>query len=79
MGAPEPLIEEVCHIIGHLHSPGPDETANFTAVHDANLVAKLEDRQKQTPIPPGEVETSLKSPFLTITGRELARKVRVYA
>jgi hypothetical protein len=75
LGAPEPLIEEVCDLIGHLHSPGPDETVNFKAVHDEDLIAKLEENQKQTSMPPEEPETSLKSSFLTISGRELAGKV----
>ena len=47
LDAPEPLIDEVCDIIGHHHHPGPEETINFKIVYDADLLANVEDRHKK--------------------------------
>ena len=75
LGAPEPLIEEVCHIIEQESAPTPGDTINAKVVHDADLLAKLEEMQKETPLPHEEPENRLKGSFLTGSGREMARKV----
>jgi HD superfamily phosphodiesterase len=75
LDAPEPLIEEVCDIIGHHHNPRPEETVNFKVVYDADLLVNLEERRKKSDIEPQELEVIIERSFLTATGRELARSV----
>ena len=50
LGAKEELIEEICDIIGHHHHPRADETTNFMVVYDADLIANLEEKNKENPI-----------------------------
>jgi putative nucleotidyltransferase with HDIG domain len=73
--APEALIEEVCAIISHHHHPGEEETVNFKAVYDADLIVNLEERQKETSLDEDDLASSIDREFLTAEGRELARKV----
>lgn len=72
LGAGKDLIEEVCDIIGHHHHPRDIETLNFKAVYDADLIANIEDNQKETPIPPQRIESIIQKSFLTDTGRKIA-------
>lgn len=75
LGADVNLVEEVCDIIGHHHSPGSEETVNFRCVYDADLIANLEDRRKEAERrsePPPLLKDSL---FLTRSGREVAGRV----
>jgi HD superfamily phosphodiesterase len=37
LGAKEELINEVCDIVGHHHSPRSDDSLNFKVVYDADL------------------------------------------
>jgi len=43
LGIDEDVIEEVCDIIGHHHSPGPQETANFKVLNDADWLVNIEE------------------------------------
>ncbi|MFV1952109.1 MAG: HD domain-containing protein [Nitrospinota bacterium] len=43
LGIGEDVIEEVCDIIGHHHSPGPQETANFKVLNDADWLVNIEE------------------------------------
>ncbi len=68
------LIEEVCDIIGHHHTPKDDETTNFKILYDADLIVNL-DEQYQENQPTGEkLETLLNRSFLTNSGRRVAKK-----
>ena len=42
---PTSLIEEVCQIIGHHHTPGVIDTINFRVVYDSDLIVNLGDRE----------------------------------
>ncbi len=75
LGAPEQLIEEVCDIIGHHHHPRQEETTSFKVVFDADLIANLEEKQKENPMDPGRLNQIIDSSFLTSGGREEARSV----
>ena len=75
LGAREELVEEVCHIIGHHHHPREEETLNFKALYDADLIVNLEETQKESPSKPGRVEEIIEKSFLTEKGRKLAREV----
>jgi len=44
-GALEELIDEVCQIIAHHHTPNVVNTVNFKVVYDADLFVNLEDRE----------------------------------
>jgi hypothetical protein len=73
LGAREELIEEVSNLIGP-HSP---DTANinFKVLHDARMLADLEDRQKESSVGCDELAASTEGGFLTESGRKLAESV----
>ena len=56
LGAEEGIIEEVCDIIGHHHTPRQGETTNFKVLYDADLIVNLEEKQKDTPSLPEHLE-----------------------
>jgi len=74
LGAGEALIEEICDIIGHHHHPGSEETVNFKAVYDADLIANLEERHKEAEVDTDRLERTIEESFLTDAGRAEARK-----
>ncbi len=43
-GLPERMIEEVCQIIAHHHTPGVVDTVNFEVVYRADVKVNLEDK-----------------------------------
>jgi len=68
------LIDEVCDIIGHHHSPRDEETINFKILYDADLIVNLDEKYRESP-PTGEkLETVLNKSFLTDSGRRVAKK-----
>jgi hypothetical protein len=75
LGAHEELIEEVCDIVGHHHHPGSDETINFKAVYDADLIENLDERQKENPMDRERLLEKIDAMLLTETGRDIAREV----
>jgi HD superfamily phosphodiesterase len=75
VGAREELIEEVCDIIGHHHHSRAEETVNFKAVHDADTLVNLEEKQKDAPIEPAELTSIVEKSFLTESGGNLAKKI----
>jgi HD superfamily phosphohydrolase YqeK len=75
LGAKEELIEEVCDIVGHHHHPRPEETANFKAVYDADLIANIEDNHKGKLVAADRLEKSIRKSFLTESGGFEAKKV----
>ena len=70
----EEIIDEVCHIIGHHHHPGKEETVNFKSLFDADLIANLEEAQKEPPPDKEALNRILEKSFLTDSGRKLAEK-----
>ena len=75
LGATNELIDEVCDIVAHHHHPLPDDTISFKAVYDADFIANLEDKQKETPTDPDDLKDIIDKSFLTEGGREEARNV----
>jgi len=69
------LIDEVCDIIGHHHTPREDETANFRVVYDADLIVNLEEEHKKSPKPKEHLEKIIKKSFLTPTGSKIAGEI----
>jgi hypothetical protein len=73
--AREELIEEVCDIVGHHHHPRPEETVNFKAVYDADLIVNLQEEQSENPRPEEQLASIIAKAFLTDSGRDLGREV----
>ncbi|MBW1916863.1 MAG: HD domain-containing protein [Deltaproteobacteria bacterium] len=75
LGARAELIYEVCDIIGHHHHPRPEETVNFKALYDADLIVNLEEQQEKAPVDRDRLAARIDKAFLTDSGRALARRV----
>ncbi|MGW8161565.1 MAG: phosphohydrolase, partial [Desulfobulbales bacterium] len=68
------LIEEVCDIIGHHHTPRECETTSFKVLYDADLTVNLDEKYREA-APSGEkLEKVLNNSFLTDSGRRVAKK-----
>lgn len=67
------VINEVCEIIAHHHSPGEVTTINFKVLYDADWLVNLKDefdaRDKK------KLSTTINKIFLTESGKELARAI----
>jgi HD superfamily phosphodiesterase len=75
LGASAPLIDEVCDIIAHHHHPKKDETFNFKVLYDADLIANVEEKQKERPSSREQLERIVSRCFLTENGRNTAEKI----
>ena len=73
LGAQADLIDEVCAIIGHHHSPGRINTLNFRILYDAdwliNLAGECNCSNKE------KLGRIIEKLFLTTTGKEMARRI----
>ncbi len=72
IGAASGLTDEVCDIIGHHHHPRSEETDNFKALSDADLIVNLEDAQKDKPLDKEKLKHIINSKFFTETGKKIA-------
>ncbi len=72
--APEELVEEVCDIIGHHHSPRDEETMNFKVLYDADLIVNMAELYQEKPHSREQLEKILASSFMTEAGAGEARK-----
>ncbi len=75
LGAETELIDEVCDIIGHHHSPREHETDNFKALYDADLIVNLEENSKEKPYGPEKVKRIIENSFLTDQGKKIVQDV----
>ena len=75
LDANEHLIEEVCDIIGHHHSPRDEETTNFKVVFDADTIVNLEEKHKKDPYTPEKLSDIIETRLLTESGKALARNL----
>jgi HD superfamily phosphohydrolase YqeK len=75
LGGSPALIEEVCDIIGHHHHPRPEETVNFKAVYDADLIVNLDENRQETLLRNDKLRGMIEKKFLTAAGRALAKKI----
>ncbi len=75
LGAVDAMIEEVCDIIGHHHHPRDEETVNYKALYDADLIANIEDNKKDKPVDEQKLDNIIKKSFLTKSGGIEAKKV----
>lgn len=74
-GAQEALIDEVCDIVGHHHHPREDETINFKALYDADLITNLEENEKNNNSDPQRLAHIIETGLFTETGKQVARRV----
>ena len=75
LGANPGLIEEVCDIVGRHHHPRPEETMNFKAVYDGDMIVNMEEDQKDSGLAPEAIASMIEKDFLTETGRRIARAI----
>lgn len=66
-------IDEICEIIGHHHSPGQVNTANFRILYDANWLVNLRDEFDISDTK--KLTTIIDRVFLTESGKRLAREM----
>lgn len=69
------VIDEVCEIIAHHHSPGEVNTLNFKVLCDADWLVNLKDEFDAQD--KAKLDRIIEKVFLTKSGKELAR--RIYA
>jgi hypothetical protein len=73
LGVQKEMIDEICDIIGHHHSPREEEKLNFQGLYEADWLVNIEeeriskDRKK--------VEELIGKVFRTVTGKQLAEKL----
>ena len=73
LGVQKEMIDEICDIIGHHHSPREEEKLNFQVLFEADWLVNIEeegiskDRKK--------VEELIGKVFRTVTGKQLAEKL----
>ncbi|HUL32128.1 MAG TPA: HD domain-containing protein [Thermodesulfobacteriota bacterium] len=73
LSVPKEMIDEICDIVGHHHSPREEETLNFHILYEADWLVKVEEEGISRDR--GKVETLIKRVFRTSTGRQLAEKL----
>jgi HD superfamily phosphohydrolase YqeK len=79
LGAQPNLIDEVCDIIAHHHHPRAEETINYKAVYDADLIVNLEENQKGNVLDSEKLVALIAKNLLTETGRKLAKDILLTA
>ena len=73
LNVPKQVIDEVCDIIGHHHSPREKETLHFQILYEADGLVNIEEegisknREK--------VEQLIRKVFRTVTGKRLAEEL----
>jgi HD superfamily phosphodiesterase len=73
LGIRKEMIDEICDIIGHHHSPREEETLNFQVLYEADWLVNIEeegiskDRKK--------VDRLIDRAFRTVAGKQLAEKL----
>ena len=75
LNAGEDLVDEVCDIVAHHHHPRKEETMNFKALYDADLITNLEEDRKEKPSDPERIKKIIEKSFLTDSGKKLAESV----
>jgi hypothetical protein len=67
------MIDEICDIIGHHHSPREEETLNFQVLYEADWLVNIEEEgvSKERK----KVEELIGKVFRTVTGKQLAEKL----
>jgi len=72
--APTDLIDEVCDIIGHYHSPRDVETTNFKVLYDADLIVNMAELYQEKPHTKEQLKKILDASFMTTAGAQEGEK-----
>jgi len=75
LGAAEPLVDAVCDIVGRHHNPQEDDSLEFKAVYDADLIANLEGEYEEKMVDKDEIREAIENQMLTSGGKNEAEKV----
>lgn len=72
LGVQKEMIDEICDIISHHHSPREEETLNFQILYEADWLVNIEEegilKNRK------ELEELLERAFRTVTGKQLAEE-----
>jgi HD superfamily phosphodiesterase len=72
LGVQKEMMDEICDIIGHHHSPREEETLNFQILYEADCLVNLEEEENLKDRK--ELEDLIEKVFRTVTGKQLAEK-----
>jgi len=75
LGAEEDVILEVCDIVAHHHHPRTEETVNFKALYDADLIVNMEENKLAEKTGEDKLVAIIAKSFLTASGRKLAAEI----
>jgi hypothetical protein len=75
LGASKDLIDEVCGLIAGLHLKENPEMLNLNILSDALMIAGLEEKQKEGPLPRESVIDMIENRLLTQSSREMAAQL----
>ncbi len=75
-GCDKRIIDEVCNIIAHHHSPGDNETINFMCLYDADLIVNWIDGVKERGVKIKNKDRILNL-FFSETGRILFKNMEI--
>lgn len=75
LDAPQELVEEVCSIIKDMDNPKDLDSQNLKLVHDAHLLASIQEKIKKSELINGDLSEMIDRDFLTDSGRNLAREL----
>jgi len=73
LGIEATIIEEVCSIITHHHSPGKIDTINFKILYDADWLVNLQDEYKFQDRE--KLHRIIEKIFFTDSAKKLAKKI----
>ncbi|MBM4326589.1 MAG: HD domain-containing protein [Deltaproteobacteria bacterium] len=73
--APDPLIDQVCGIIGPQADNAEFRHRNFNVFHDADLIARVEEQLKKGFLEFTKAAQALEQSLLTTSGKDLARNL----
>jgi HD superfamily phosphohydrolase YqeK len=69
------LMDEVCDIIGHHHSPRDEETTNFKVIYDADLIVNMTELYKEKAPTQEHLDKLLTASFMTHAGSKRAAEL----
>jgi hypothetical protein len=72
LGADKGMIDEVCNLIFHHHSPGQVQTLNFQILWEADSLVNLEEAAEKEL---GQIKHLIEANFKTSTGKRLAKSL----
>ena len=78
LGAAEELIDAVTAVVGQYEKPSSDDDLILKVIYDADRIATLEDRQKETPLEEAALKEMIAASFLTVNGKQLALKTLLH-